>query len=412
MTGYSLLEGVRVLEVSLLAPDSAGQHLADLGAEVIKIEQPPNGDHVRHVSPTALGSPNGLSLMHLTYNRGKRSVALDLQKPAGRDVFLDLAQAADVVIEGVRAGSLARWGLAFEVLQRRNPKLVMCSLSGFGSSGPYRTLPTHGVAFDAYAGLVPSQPASDGSPRLPERYGSPVGITAGGLQAALAILAAVISARHTGRGTVVEVAEADAAALWWKEGIEWALNGPLMHTRSTYSPSTGSGPSGLRESVRYQYYQTADERIILFMAVEAKFFENFCRAVGRPDLLERYAGLDYDQAAGNEQLRAELQRIFRERTRAEWIDLFLAANVPGSPVNSPEELASDRHFNERGSTYQVEHPELGTLRLTTTPIKVRGQAFAASPAPSCGQDTEEVLGDILGLDEARLTALRREGVIG
>ncbi|MGE0383131.1 MAG: CaiB/BaiF CoA transferase family protein [Gammaproteobacteria bacterium] len=408
--GYSLLNGIRVLEVSLLAPDSVGQHLADMGAEVIKIEAPPRGDHVRGVSPTAVGEPGGPSLLHLTWNRGKRSVGLDLRHAEGQAVFLELVRRSHVVIEGLRAGTLQAWGLGLARLQAANPALVYCTLSGTGRDSPYTRLGSHGVFFDAYAGLVPPHVHADGSVRLPVEHPVSIGIHAGGLQAAVGVLSALVRAVRTGQGAVVDVAELDAAALWDKEGIEWAMNEPLMHRRATYAQGSGR-PTGLNESVRYSYYLTGDDRLMLFQAPERKFFENFCRAVQRPELIERFPGSDYDQAAGNEALRAELQGIFRTRTQAQWTELFIRANVAGGPALRPAEIAGDPHFQARANVYTVQHPRYGTLHLTSTPIKIAGETFAAQLAPEMGADTGAVLRELLGYDDARIAALAAAGAI-
>lgn len=383
---YRLLEGTRVLEISLLAPDSAGQHLADLGAEVIKVEGPPRGDYVRNLGNLDV---DGVSTLHLRWNRGKRSIWLDLKSEEGRELFLALAGRSQVVIDGLRWGVLERLGVGYERLREANPALVYCSLSGLGRSGPYSRLATHGVFYDAFAGLAPPvYPADDGIPRIPGRY-TAVGIEAAGLYAALAILAALASAARTGTGTLVEVAEADAAAVWSAGAADARLNG--------VDPGLARS---IEASVRYSYYRTKDDRLVIFQASEAKFWENFCHAVDREDLLERFPSAPVgDHSSGNEELRWELQEIFLSKIQAEWTALFIEANVPGGPVYTDVAFLDDPHFKARQLTYGVTSPDGRKLRLMGTPIKVADQTFEISMAPSVGQDTEAVMQDVLEMTE-------------
>src|SRR5438270_12028076 len=196
MSRVPLLADVRVPEVALLAPDSLGMHLVDLGADVIKVEEPPAGDYVRNVGAVSV---DGVSALHRRWNRGKRSIALDLRDDGGRQAFEDLVIDSEVVVEGLRPGALARRGLGYDRLQALNPRIVMVSLSGFGQDGPYRDLASHGVAYDAYAGLAPPASGPEGFPTIPPHVS--VGMHAGPLFAAFAAVAAVLPARPTGRGS-------------------------------------------------------------------------------------------------------------------------------------------------------------------------------------------------------------------
>ncbi len=392
---FELLSGVRVLELALLAPDLLGMHLADLGAEVIKIEQPPGGDYVREVGARKVG---GLSLMHLRWNRGKKSVTLDLKQPEGQKLLQELAARAHVVVDGLRAGAAERCGADYETLRARNPALVHCALSGAGRSGPYADLATHGVAYDAFAGLAPPALHADGSPRIPLH--TPVGMHAAPLYAALAVCAALLRARETGRGCRLDVAELDVAASWQAEQLGGAPGEP-----------PGERPD-LAASVRYQYYRTAEGRVVLFQASERKFWRNFCAALGRLDLFEAKPGaVAGDHARGDEALRAELAAIFRTRTRAEWVRFFIEHDVPGGPVYELRELPDDPHLRERGLLFEQEHPVAGRLRLVGTPVRIPGATFEAAPAPSAGQHTEEVLCGLLGLPPAEVARLRDRGVV-
>lgn len=392
---YDLLEGVRVLEVALLAPDALGMHLADLGAEVIKLEPPPAGDYVRLVGSTQVA---GLSLLHLRWNRGKKSVLLDLKQPLGCRVFLELAAHSQVVVDGLRAGTLERYGVGYEAVREVNPALVYCSLNGTGSSGPYRQLATHGVAYDAYAGLSPPCFGEDGQPSIGDHV--PVGISAGPLYAALGVAAALVRAGRTGEGRRLEIAQMDSAVAWQASRLDAVLN------------DVEASFEGLAESVRYQYYRCKDDKLVIFQATERKFWRNFCLGVGRKDLLARGEGEAVaDHARGDRVLRRALAEIFATRSRAEWVEFFVEHDVPGGPVNAPEDLPDDPHFQARDLVFEQNHPQAGVLRGFGTPVRVVGQRFAAEPAPSPGQHTDEVLGGVLGYDAERLRALRAAGAI-
>lgn len=409
-----LLEGLRVVEVAMFAPDATGMHLADLGAEVVKVEDPPLGDPAR-----LLGVPyRGESSATRRWNRGKSSVMLDLRKAEGRAVFLDLVRVADVVVEGMRAGALARRGLDFEALVAVNPRIVFASVSGWGQSGPYRELGSHGLAFDAFAGLAP--------PRIVDgRIARPIGhvwqgLEAGPLFAALGILAAVLRARASGRPAQLEVSQADAAAAWngWRiayeaEAARAAEGGDPAALAALASAAEGAGQTGEHDltakDVRYQYYAASDGPVLL-MATETRFWKNFCQAIDRLDLFERWPGRAHaDHDYGNTALRDELTRIFATRTRAEWVELFIRHDVAGSPVYEGGDTQGDPHFAARELWLDE---KVHGLRLVAPPIRVDGAlAVASTPSPAGGQDTDATLRRVLGYDAERLAALRRAGAI-
>ncbi len=392
---YSLLRGIRVIEMALLAPDLLGMHLADLGADVIKVEEPPDGDYLRVIG---FRKVRGLNLMHCRWNRGKRSVTLDLKRPEGQAVLRRLAATADVFVDGLRAGAAERCGAGYETIRGANPAIVYCSVSGAGRSGPYAQLATHGIAYDAFAGVAPPAVGEDGTPSIP-RY-TPIGMFAGPLYGAMAVCAALVRAKATGTGCHLDIAEIDAAVSWQAERLDAALNGLPVDAPE------------MADAVRYQYYRTKDDQVVLFQASERKFWQRFCEGVGRRDLFEAKPGATVgDHARGDVALRDELAAIFRTRTRSEWIRFFVEQDIPGAPVYGVEEIAGDPHFQERDLLFEQEHPVAGALKLFGTAVKVEGEAFATTPAPAPGADTEAVLTSVLGLSAEEIAALRKAGVL-
>jgi crotonobetainyl-CoA:carnitine CoA-transferase CaiB-like acyl-CoA transferase len=403
------LAGLRVIECSLLGPGAVTTHLADLGAEVIKIESP-QGDYIREMTWPIV---NGVSLLHLHVHRGKRSAVLDLRKPEAVAVFLDLVRGADAVAEAMRPGSLARRGLGFEQLRQVNPRIVFCNVSGYGMTGPYQDLPAHGIAFDTWAGLVPPAVDEDGFCYISEHPS--MGMHAGPLFGALAILAGVVRARATGEGCELEVGQSDAAAYmdWYRIESWKAYERPASEVTGNKADGyqrRAPGTAGMKEGVRYQIYASKDGHV-LFMASEQAFWKSFCEAVGRPDLFERWPGSKFaDHARGNRELQRVLREIFATRSSAEWIAFGIEKNVPIAPVNTPKTIADDPQFQDRFPWYP--HERHGTDQLPF-PVKFRGEQLPApTPAPSVGQHTDEVLREVLGYDEARIRELREKGALG
>jgi crotonobetainyl-CoA:carnitine CoA-transferase CaiB-like acyl-CoA transferase len=403
------LASLRVIECSLLGPGAVTTHLADLGADVIKVESP-QGDYIREMTWPIV---QGVSLLHLHVHRGKRSLVLDLRKPEAVEVFRDLARRADVVAEAMRPGSLARRGLGYPELAAMNPKLVFCNVSGYGMTGPYQNLPAHGIAFDTWGGLVPPAVDEEGFCYIPEH--ASMGMHAGPLFAALGILAAVLRARETGRGCELEIGQSDAAAYmdWYR--IESWLAYQRPESEVTGNKADGyqrraPGTAGMKEGVRYQIYASKDGHV-LFMASEQEFWKNFCQALGRLDLFERWPGSKYaDHARGNRELQRELREIFATRSSAEWIDFGIQKNVPIAPVNTPKTIAADPQFRDRFPLYP--HARHGADMLPF-PVKFRDETLPTpSRAPTVGEHSEEVLRQVLGYDDEAIRKLRAAGALG
>lgn len=402
------LAGLRVIECSLLGPGAVTTHLADLGAEVIKVESP-SGDYIREMTWPIV---EGVSLLHLHVHRGKKSLVLDLKNPQAVAVFEDLVRGADVVAEAMRPGSLARRGLGFERLRTINPRIVFCNVSGYGATGPYKDLPSHGIAFDTWAGLVSPETDDEGFSVIPEH--ASMGMHAGPLFGALGILAGVIRARETGEGCAMEIAQSDAAAYMdWYRSESWkAYERPESEVTGNKADDyvrRAPGTAGMREGVRYQIYASADGHV-LFMASEQAFWKNFCEAVGRPELFERWPGSKYaDHARGNRELQHELREIFRTKTSDAWIAFGKEHNVPIAPVNTPRTIAEDPQFRHRLPWHPAER--LGTEQLPF-PVKFEGERLPEpTRAPSLGAQSEAVLRE-LGYDEERIAALREAGALG
>jgi crotonobetainyl-CoA:carnitine CoA-transferase CaiB-like acyl-CoA transferase len=407
-----LLRGVRIIESALLGPGAVGMQLADLGAEVIKVENP-GGDYVRKM---AFPIVDGISLLHWHLNRGKKSIVLDLRKPEAIEAYLDLVRGADAVIEGMRPGALERRGLSFARMCEVNPRIVFCTISGYGATGPYKDMPSHGIAYDAWAGVArPSVHEATGLPMLPSY--TAIGINAGPLYAALGICAAIIRARATGEPCRFEVAQSDAAAAFNWNGIEGnkAYERPEDEVTGNDGDGKGErrpvGDNSMSDSVRYQYYRSRDG-MVLFMASEREFWKNFAHGIGRPELYESAPGAKYaDHARGNVELRRTLAEVFASRTTEEWVRFGLEVNTPIAPVNDVKSITRDPQFRDRLPLRP--HTEAGT-DLMPSPIKLVGEEL---PVPGIaarepGRDSDEVLERVLGYDAERIARLRAAGALG
>ncbi len=404
------LHGMRVIECSVLGPAAVTSALVDLGADVIKVE-PPGGDYVREMTWPIV---EGNSLLHLHINRGKRSLVLDLRTEAGLAIFGELASGADVVVEAMRPGALARRGVGFEDLRQLNPKIVFCTISGYGMTGPYRDYPSHGIAYDTWAGIVNVAEDDEGFTYIPEHVS--IGINAGPIFGALGILAAVIRARETGAGSHIDLAQSDAAAAvdWYRSETWRAYERPESEVTGNKSDDyerRAPGTAGMIEGVRYQVYKAKDGRHVLFMASEQAFWKNFCEGVGRIDLFERWPGSKYaDHARGNRELQRELREIFATKTAAEWLEFGGRVNTPLAPVNTPKTLFGDPQFADRLPL--LTQQEVGADQIFT-PLHFVGEELPhPSRAPDVGQHTEDVLRTVLGYDDDKIAEARRQQAFG
>jgi len=404
------LAGLRVIESSLLGPAAITLHLADLGADVIKVEGP-GGDYVRRMTWPII---EGTSLMHLHVNRGKKSIVLNLKLEEARELYRELVKDADVVVEAMRPGALERMGLGFDELVKVNPKIVFCTLSGYGATGPYKAMPSHGVAYDTWGGVIEPAYDEEGFCYIPSH--ASIGIHAGPLIGALGILAAVIRARETGEGCALEVAQSDATAYmdWYRSESYLAYDRPedvVTGNASDGYERRAVGTAGMKEGVRYQLYDTSDGRHVLFMASEQAFWRNFCEGIDRMDLFERWPGEKVaDHARGNRELQAILRDIFKTRTATEWVEFGNEHNTPIAPVNTPKTIVDDPQFQHRFPLYPHERHGADMLPF---PVKFRVEQLPPpAMAPTPGEQNARVLGELLGYDEERIAELEAKGVIG
>jgi alpha-methylacyl-CoA racemase len=386
------LAGVRILDLTRLLPGPfATLVLADLGADVVKVEDPAGGDWLRHLPPVH----GDQAPAYHALNRNKRSIALDLRMPAGAAAFRRLARRADAVVESFRPGVLDRLGVGFEALHAENPRVVVCSISGYGQDGPYAQRAGHDLDYCAIAGVL----AANGTPERPLPLGVQVADVAGGSwPAAVGTLAAIVRARASGEGAHVDVSmtEGALAMLAMPLGIASARGTPIARGRELL---TGGAAC-------YGVYRTKDGRFVALGALEPKFFATFCAAVGRPELAERQ--LD----GGGAGPRAELEAVFASRTRAEWIAFAAEHDACVAPVLEGDEPRDDPQLRARGAFLEVPSPAEGrAMPGVVTPIRVRGEPTPLRPAPRLGEHADAVLAEA-GFTSREVAELRSAGVLG
>jgi crotonobetainyl-CoA:carnitine CoA-transferase CaiB-like acyl-CoA transferase len=377
-------------------------HLADLGADVIKIETPKRGDATRLIGK--LPEFND-SMLHRRWNRGKRSVALDTNTPDGLALLRQLIRDVDILVEGLRPGTLQKMGLAWSDLTALNPDLVMVSLSGYGQDGPYRNMGSHGIGFDAIAGLVPVEEDERGHPRVVTRHVN-TGTLLAPLFGATAALAALAWSRRTGEPVYLDVAQADAAA-FANIGIEGGVARERAVAAGTVAapPEAPAADGAPAPRPTMQCYRTRDDKMLLMMALERKFFARLVDAVGRPDLLHHFPEDQY-LIQGNAEVDDALVEIIGTRDLAEWMELFAEVDVPVVPLNDTDEAAADPQLAYR---LQWLPADQGTVTLGT-PVQATPRVAPPRQAAAIGQDTVEVLSSI-GVEQSEIDRLEREGVI-
>lgn len=385
------LEGVQILDLTRLLPGAfCTMLLADLGADVLKVEEPPRGDPIRWLPPVLQASH-----LHRILNRNKRSLTLNLRTQAGRGILLQLVQKADVLVESFRPGVMDRLGLGYDALRNVNPGLVYCAITGYGQDGPYRDLPGHDLNYMGFAGALELF-GSEGSP--PVVPGVTVADIGGGAQmAAVGILAALIARRRTSRGQFVDICMTDGVVSWLGVAVAWYL-GTGRSPRRGEHVLLGRYPC-------YAIYPAADGYLTVG-CLEERFWANLCRALGKEEYIPLQWSEEHRQAIFD-----DLSAIFRTRTRKEWMAFFWDKDVCVGPSYLLEEALRDPHLQHRQIFVQAELPQQGAAVQVGIPIKLSGTPGALRyPAPALGEHTEEILRD-LGYTSGQIAKLREEGVI-
>jgi alpha-methylacyl-CoA racemase len=380
--------GVRILDLTRLLPGNyCTLLLADLGADVIKVEEPGRGDYIRWMAPMV----DGESAMHRALNRGKRSVTVNLKEREGAGLLKRMAAEADALVESFRPGVLDRLGVGYETLSEANPRLVYCAITGYGQDGPYRDRAGHDINYTGYAGVLHATGTPDGPPILPSVQ---VGDFGGGMAGAVGILAALQGVERTGRGRFVDVSMLDVVASWGAVLAGWYLATGAVPERGRMPLSGGLAC--------YRVYETGDGRYLAVGALEPQFWRALCERLGVPELIDAH----HDPARQDE-VAARLQEIFRSRPRDEWVAELADLDTCVGPVNDMAEALGDPQAVHRGLVAEIGGGPVGPGPA----IKFSGHpADRLRPAPGLGEHNEEILGS-LGLGPEGIAALRDRGVL-
>ena len=400
------LAGIRVLDLSrVLAGPWATQVLGDLGAEVLKIEQPGKGDDTRHWGPPFLDDGSGDAAYYLAINRNKRSLEIDIAKPEGAEIIRKLALESDIVVENFRVGGLAKYGLDYASLAQLKPDLIYCSVTGFGQDGPYADRGGYDFLVQGMSGLMSVTGRPDGEPGAgPMKVGVPVADLFTGLNATIAILAALRHRDATGQGQHIDCALLDSqVAMLANQASNW-LNGGVTPGR------LGNDHPNV---IPYRDFRTADGNVLVALGNDRQFFR-FCKLIGRDDLAtDARFGSNAARAANRQALMAALEETIVRWTSADLIAAMEAEGLPGGPVNTIPQIFADPQIAARGVVQTM-------TRDTGMRVQVPGfpPRLSASPAsyrtapPRLGADTEAVLAERLGLGAGDMESLRQAGVIG
>lgn len=391
------LAGIRILAISQFgAGPFATLNLSDLGAEVIKIEDPTTGGDVARFVPP--GAKDGDSLYFQAFNRGSKSIGIDLRNVEGRRVFEQLVPKCDAVFNNLRGDLPERIGITYDQLKHLNPSVVTCSLSGFGRTGPRVSEPGYDPIMQGMAGYMSITGEIDGPPGK-----SAVSIIdfAGGYAAALGLVSAVLDAKQTGVGRDVDVSLLDTAVSMLTYFGSWTMNSDWKAER------TGSAHQSL---VPAQNFATSDGWISVFCAKE-HFWKNFAELIGSSELVDDPRFLTFGERYKNQdELLPILEAKLKTKTSNEWLRLF-RGKVPSGPVNSIKEALKDEQVLARNLMLEVDHPEMGRIGQIAGPIATDGSNEATQPAPKLGEHTGEILGDLLGMTQDEIAELRDSGAI-
>jgi CoA:oxalate CoA-transferase len=393
------LRGIRVLDLSrVLAGPFCAMNLADLGAEVIKIEVPGRGDDSRGFAPRIPNSND--SGYYYSVNRGKSSVTIDLRTPEGAEILLDLARHCDVMVENFSPGTMDRFQLGWDRLRQVNPRLILCSISGFGQTGPMAAAPAYDIVAQALGGTMSITGAPGGEPT---RCGVSIGDLAAALYGVIAILAALRERDLTGAGRHLDIAMLDCQVAWLEDAL------------ARYS-ATGKvpGPIGSRHPsiTPFQHFRAADGYFVAGCGNES-IWQRFCDAIGMSDLQRDPRFLtNADRTANHAALDPILQRHFEASPRAYWLERLEIANVPCAPIATVAEVAVNPHLEQRQMLLHATHPQFDGLIVPGSPLKTAGvNSIPDTRSPDLGEHTDSVLGSLLGYDAAHLALLRSKSII-
>lgn len=408
------LSQVRVLDLSrVLAGPWAGQNLADLGAEVIKVERPKTGDDSRTFGPPWVKDRKGRETKDSAYftsaNRGKKSITVNVAAPQGQALIRAMARECDVLIENYKHGDLARYGLGYNDLKSVNPRLVYCSITGFGQTGPYRERPGYDFMIQGMGGMmsitgepdgVTGDPGAGGGP---QRAGVPIADIITGMYASIAICAALVSREQTGAGQHLDLALLDSQIA-------------LLAYQNTNYFSTGKAPGRIGNLhpniVPYQPFRSSDGEVIVACGND-NLFRKFCDAAGCPELATdaRFA-TNGKRVENRAEMTRLIQEIFRKKSTAEWLALLDSAGVPNGPINDIAQVFEEPQVKARGVRIELEHAVAGKLPLVASPMRFSGTPLEYRLAPPLlGEHTDQVLSELLKLGTADIAKLRAEGVI-
>jgi CoA:oxalate CoA-transferase len=392
------LGGVRVLDLTrVLAGPFCTMNLADLGAEVIKIEVPGRGDDSRSFAPTM---PSGDSGYFYSVNRGKRSVTLDLRTEDGAAIFLELAAKSDVVVENFSPGTMDRFKIGYERLKAINPKIILCSISGFGQTGPMTSAPAYDIVAQALGGTMSITGNAGGEP---VRCGVSVGDLSAALYGVIAIIAALRIRDRDGVGNHVDIAMLDCQVAMLEDALaRYSVSGKIPGRLGTRHPSI----------TPFQQFRAADDYFVMGAGNEAIWIR-FCDAIAMPELKSDPRFItNADRTANHYELEKILAGHFATRPRAHWLGLLTEASVPCAPISNVEEVTRDPHLAARNMILHAEHPEFDGLIVPGSPLKAAGDnGIPATRAPVLSEGTDEVLTEILGYDSFRLSELRQRSII-
>jgi len=399
------LEGLRVLDLSRLVPGAfCTMLLGDLGADVLKVEAPDTTKFMGSAR-SLKEEENRKQVAYYAPDRNKRSVVLNLKSKAGREIFYRLSRSADVVVEGFRPGVAKRLGIDYETINKLNPKIIYCSLSGYGQDGPYQAFPGHDINYISMAGILDLIGSSEGPPAIPLNLVADFAGAA--LYGALGISIALVARNKTGEGQYVDMAYIDGAVslmTWFNCG--YFFNGSMLKR----------GESWLHGAYPYYgVYETKDSKHITIGCLEPHFWENLCRVLGKEEYIPYHFALEHTFHKPEDEIwdeiRSSLKQIFLTKTRDEWFELLIRNDVPVGKVYTPDEVFYDSQVLHRQMVIEVDHPILGKIKqvgiapkFSKTPGKVR------SLAPLPGEHTDEILEE-LGYKREEIQSLRQEGVV-